>query len=171
MSVNLYRHFDSKNTLLYVGVSLNAVYRLSQHKTTSRWFDDIARVDIEKHATREESIIAETEAIVKEKPIYNIMKKNQKIPASKQFSDMQKSIQALMDNVVNFSPIYSIREVASVFCVQPSRVEKWIKEKKLSYIEIEGRSGRWPAKMHKKVTGWQLISFIEYLESNSLDKE
>ena len=165
MSDFLYRHFDKDSTLLYVGVSLSAVHRLSQHKTHSGWFENISRVEIEKHDSRELSIVAETEAIIREKPLHNIMKKNQKIPAVKQIKEVVKSLDRLFERVVEFKPIYSVRDVADFFKVGPSQVENWIAEKKLSYIEIDGRRcGRWPIKKHKKITGWQLISFIEYLD-------
>lgn len=66
----LYRHFDSAGALLYVGISLNALLRLSQHKTAP-WFREIARVEIEWHDTREAAISAESAAIRDEGPRWN----------------------------------------------------------------------------------------------------
>ena len=42
----LYRHFDGTGRLLYVGISLSVIVRLSGHKR-SPWFGDIARVEID----------------------------------------------------------------------------------------------------------------------------
>lgn len=67
----LYRHFNADNQLLYVGISLSAIHRLSQHKT-SGWHDDIAKVDIIHFNNRTEALDAEKEAIKEENPRFNI---------------------------------------------------------------------------------------------------
>lgn len=66
----LYRHYNEMGELLYVGISLSAINRLSQHKT-SGWFIEIAKVDIEQFETRMLALNAEETAIKKEKPKYN----------------------------------------------------------------------------------------------------
>lgn len=68
--INLYRHWDKNDKLLYVGISLNAVARLSQHRN-KRWFGEIAKVTVEKCPTREAALEAETKAIETEDPINN----------------------------------------------------------------------------------------------------
>ncbi len=70
---HLYRHFDKAGTLLYVGVSLNALIRLTAHADNARWFKQIARVEITNWATREASLRAERRAIRLEKPLHNIV--------------------------------------------------------------------------------------------------
>lgn len=72
MSHHLYRHFDSNGELLYIGISLSAVQRLSQHKQTAHWFKDIAKVEIEHFSSPETAHAAEVEAIAIEKPKFNI---------------------------------------------------------------------------------------------------
>jgi hypothetical protein len=67
----LYRHFAGNGRLLYVGVSLSAISRLSDHRT-SRWFDQIVDVEVEYYPTREAALAAEREAIRTENPLYNI---------------------------------------------------------------------------------------------------
>lgn len=69
----LYRHFDAGGELLYVGISLHAVVRLTAHKSQSAWFKDIVRIEIENYSSRMEAIRAEIEAIKTEKPIYNVL--------------------------------------------------------------------------------------------------
>lgn len=73
MRTALYRHFDITGQLLYVGISLSAVARLAQHRTTAHWFGRIARIDIEWHETREAALEAEIAAIVCEAPLCNIV--------------------------------------------------------------------------------------------------
>lgn len=70
-TTTLYRHFDSNNNLLYIGISLSALNRLGQHKDNSHWFNSISNVTIEKFNTREEALIAEKDSILLEKPLYN----------------------------------------------------------------------------------------------------
>ena len=68
----LYRHFDAAGVLLYVGISLSTVHRLSQHRDDSHWFDQIKRVEIEHFPTRKQAEIAEQVAILTEAPLHNI---------------------------------------------------------------------------------------------------
>lgn len=68
----LYRHFDSSGKLLYVGISLSAVHRLSRHGS-SPWYADIARVDIQHFETRADAMEAELIAIKTENPLFNKM--------------------------------------------------------------------------------------------------
>jgi excinuclease UvrABC nuclease subunit len=73
--IHLYRHFNSKNELLYVGISLSAVHRLEQHKRTAHWFEDLKRVEIERFSSRIEAMDAEKRALETEQPKYNIQLK------------------------------------------------------------------------------------------------
>ena len=68
---DLYRHFDSNGTLLYIGISLSTLNRLGQHKDNSHWFNSISNITIEKFNTREEALLAEKDSIINEKPYYN----------------------------------------------------------------------------------------------------
>lgn len=68
----LYRHYDEHDTLLYVGISLSAVQRLSEHMAGSRWHRFIARVDVQWLPSRETAEQAEEMAIRLEGPIFNI---------------------------------------------------------------------------------------------------
>lgn len=68
----LYRHFDAAGNLLYVGISLNAVARLAQHRREAHWFDSIARIDVEWHPSRCAAETAERAAILAERPAHNI---------------------------------------------------------------------------------------------------
>lgn len=67
----VYRHFDDAGLLLYVGLSVNVAARMSAHSAGSEWFDRVARVEIEKHPTREDALNAEAVAIVIEAPRHN----------------------------------------------------------------------------------------------------
>lgn len=79
----LYRHYDENGTLLYVGVSISAMLRFSQHKHESSWYRQIKRQEIETFNSRKEALEAETRAIRTEKPLYNIRKKLKPLPFKK----------------------------------------------------------------------------------------
>ena len=69
----LYRHYNANNDLLYVGVSLNALLRLTQHERSgASWFWDIARIEVQHFDNRGAALHAEAEAIQREAPIYNV---------------------------------------------------------------------------------------------------
>lgn len=73
MSTSLYRHFSEEGVLLYVGISLSWPARTKQHAHGSRWFDQVAKVEIERFPTREAALDAERKAIKAEKPKFNII--------------------------------------------------------------------------------------------------
>jgi hypothetical protein len=69
-TTELYRYFSASGQLLYVGISGNAIKRLTSHKK-NRWGDEIARLDIEKFPDRDAAKVAEQLAIISEMPLYN----------------------------------------------------------------------------------------------------
>lgn len=69
--ISLYRHFDAKGALLYIGISNNPMYRLKAHRTQSHWSDSIVRVEIEHFPCRPSALAAEAAAIKAEKPRHN----------------------------------------------------------------------------------------------------
>jgi len=72
----LYRHFDSEDNLLYIGISINAVNRLSGHQKISSWYKNIAQMKIENYPTRQELEESEIKAIQDENPLHNIIRYN-----------------------------------------------------------------------------------------------
>lgn len=68
---SLYRHWDIEGNLLYVGISLSAVYRLSQHMSGAAWADQINKVTLETFPTRAKALAAERLAIRQERPKWN----------------------------------------------------------------------------------------------------
>lgn len=73
---SLYRHFDADQVLLYVGISLRPIQRLAQHEGASHWFQNIARIEIEKFPSRSDALQAEAEAIWRERPKHNVAMPN-----------------------------------------------------------------------------------------------
>lgn len=99
MTQTLYRYF-SGDTLLYIGVSVNAYYRAQQHQQNAAWWEDATHVTFEKFDTREAVEEAETRAIRSEKPKYNVVKTRfSRIPGSPhpKITAMQEASRLWMD--------------------------------------------------------------------------
>jgi excisionase family DNA binding protein len=163
---NLYRHFDSSNNLLYVGISINAVSRLSQHKQASHWFDEIVRIEIQKLPDRETALEAERKAISEERPLHNIQRPSPKQAKRAKDKAQQNAINSkkdLLGRIVQFNPMYSIAEVAEVLKITEAKVRLLVSENKIGWIKTGERSGRYGIRPIIKISGWQLIDFIEAL--------
>jgi predicted GIY-YIG superfamily endonuclease len=68
----LYRFYDSENSLLYIGISINAYARAKTHQNTKEWWPEVAFIKLECFDSREFVQEAEKLAIQIEKPKYNI---------------------------------------------------------------------------------------------------
>lgn len=67
----LYRHYDESGTLLYVGISVSVLMRVSQHKLNSSWFNQVVTIKIERFSDYQSAATAEQMAIKAENPKYN----------------------------------------------------------------------------------------------------
>jgi len=170
MNCDLYRHFNKEGHLLYVGISLSTFHRLSQHKNHSHWFNEITSVTIEKFKSRKEAIEAEKEAITNEDPSHNLYRPIVKeIENHKRQNLRETSREDLTERIVKFNPIYSLEEAANVLRMSSYTVKALIKDGKLSCVESGShvatlRNGKRAKVIRCKITGWQLIDFIETWE-------
>lgn len=71
MRTELYRYFDADDVLLYVGISLTSVRRMSEHRSKSYWYSKAVKITIERFETRIAAFDAEATAILREKPLHN----------------------------------------------------------------------------------------------------
>lgn len=70
---SLYRHFACDGSLLYVGISLSWLARTKAHSRSSRWFEQVAKVEIERFPSRAAALDAERDAIRSERPKFNVV--------------------------------------------------------------------------------------------------
>lgn len=68
----VYRMFDAKGTLLYVGCSISPANRIPQHGAKP-WWPDVVRIDVEHFASCEAAGKAEKQAIETEGALHNRM--------------------------------------------------------------------------------------------------
>lgn len=165
----LYRHYDKDNILLYIGISLHHIVRLSQHKGHSHWYSEITTTKIEKFDSREDVVKAERAAITNENPLYNVHRPSIKEQKQK-ISQSNESREVLLKRVVQFNPLYSISEVATVLDTGVKKIKELCEQNKIGYIATNERWSNRFKKMvvTRKITGWQLIDFIENLEKKSI---
>jgi predicted GIY-YIG superfamily endonuclease len=163
----LYRHFDKDGKLLYVGISLNHMARLQQHKEASKWFDQIANVKVEQFATRMEAMLAETKAINEENPIYNIQKKGIPLPEPEP-ERVQDSRNQITYKMVSLRPLYTPQEVGSLLNLSGHSIKALIDSGDLGTVIVEPRTDKLsakgtPFKAKTYITGWQVLDCLEYL--------
>lgn len=151
----LYRHFDADGKLLYVGVSLSAVHRLSQHRDHSHWFRRIAKMTTEWYPSRSEALDAERMAVRNEHPECNVQLKETKAQAEFRLKqEAEQSREQLVRRMVVFKPVYSMSEVAAVLgYAAGSGVPK--------RLISEGKLGGFTEGSKTFVSGWQLIDYLE----------
>lgn len=68
----LYRLYDAADQLLYIGISFNPAKRGYQHAMASPWWHDVARKEITWYETRPDAEAAERDAVLAERPLYNV---------------------------------------------------------------------------------------------------
>jgi len=161
----LYRHFDRNGDLLYVGISLNHMARLQQHKDASGWFDKIVHITVEQFETRQAAMDAETNAIQKEKPIHNVHKNNNLIPAPERVEDSKKQ---LTYKIVSLQPLYNAQETARLLGISGHAIRSLIEKGILGHVTIGPVTDRLspkgtPFKPKTYITGWQILDCLEYL--------
>lgn len=68
----LYRLYDTRGALLYVGVTNNPERRFKQHRDSKPWWPQVARKTVEWRPSRVRALAEEAAAITAETPVYNI---------------------------------------------------------------------------------------------------
>ena len=72
-TTTLYRFYDDRDRLLYVGISGNPARRHHEHSKEKPWWTEVARSTMEHFESRWAALDAERDAIHAEKPLYNII--------------------------------------------------------------------------------------------------
>lgn len=71
MTCTLYRAYDDRDRLLYVGISDGAFIRLAQHAASAPWTVYAVRITLERYVRRGDAEDAERRAIATEDPVWN----------------------------------------------------------------------------------------------------
>lgn len=69
---SLYRFYDARGKLLYIGITNSIRLRFAQHKDSKSWWPQVAVREISHYPSRAAVLAAERAAIIRERPIYNV---------------------------------------------------------------------------------------------------
>jgi predicted GIY-YIG superfamily endonuclease len=69
----LYRLYDKDGDLLYIGITSDVVARMAGHRGDKSWWNEVADKKFEYFKTRAELEAVERLAIIREKPLYNVI--------------------------------------------------------------------------------------------------
>lgn len=106
----VYRCFDSSGVLLYVGMTGSVPGRLSQHRSTGGWSDEITRVDQSGPMSRKAAAEMEAKQIAELSPKYNRRiptvpgKPNMKGPMTKTKATILAGSQVALAKILGISP-------------------------------------------------------------------
>ena len=168
VDTNLYRHYDKDNKLLYIGISLNSIARLNQHRKHSDWFKDITNVKIEPFYTRDAALKAEQTAIIAEKPLHNVHhNRTIKMPTYRQKYETARD--EVTERVVHkFSPLYTLASASILLGFSVAKLKEFYAEGKINFLTVGHRHYTYKGVERKlpdyRVSGWQIIDFTEFLE-------
>lgn len=90
MRAYVYRHFDAEGRLLYVGYTAYPALRQAQH-TRSPWAGRVVSVTMQEYASSEDALLAESVAILLEKPEIN-----KKVSRQRVANSMRVSVRTVM---------------------------------------------------------------------------
>jgi hypothetical protein len=79
----MYRLYNAEGDLLYIGISYSTLSRICQHHDDKTWWPAVTRVEIENFTLTSRATMRtiEREAIIRERPLYNISHAKSERPA------------------------------------------------------------------------------------------
>ena len=79
----LYRFYDARGMLLYIGITGDFGKRWQQHAQKQPWWNDRRRMTVDLYDTRDDAIDAEALAIFAEQPKHNVLHRRQALRLKK----------------------------------------------------------------------------------------
>jgi hypothetical protein len=68
----LYRFYGVDDALLYIGITARPMQRFRAHQKMQTWWTEVRHIGVENFPTRADLVIGERQAIIAERPKYNI---------------------------------------------------------------------------------------------------
>jgi hypothetical protein len=72
VTTTLYRAYDDRDRLLYVGISDGEFIRLAQHAASAPWTVYAVKIILQRYTLRTDAEEAERQAILGEDPVWNV---------------------------------------------------------------------------------------------------
>ena len=132
----LYRMWDAKEELIYIGISRSAMVRLSEHQQTKEWATEIHNITLEYFDSRELCRLAETKAIKSEKPKYNIVH-NQKYPEPQMSKEGFKILTTTPFNDYRQEHFKKFRDIMVYFYERYKPFDPWDPNHPFNHIDDE----------------------------------
>lgn len=167
----LYRHFSADGVLLYVGISGRVWVRNDEHLWLSGWFSEVSQITLERFSTRAEAVEAEREAILNEKPRFNVQHNRPKRKLGKSSSgkpNLYEISRAEIARTVLLQPLYSPIEAAKFLGISGRMLRVAMATGDLGFVEIQRSEG---GKSTRFISGWQLIDWLENLSMSGQNEE
>lgn len=92
----IYRVYDERGRLLYVGISGNPMARWRTHSTSKPWWGEVAKTKVKWHSTRSSAEAAEVKAIREEFPRYNKQHARFPLPRGASCSELRAAMLHLL---------------------------------------------------------------------------
>jgi predicted GIY-YIG superfamily endonuclease len=89
----VYRCYDSDDRLIYVGCSVAPKSRLDQHRKSSWWFEQVARVRYTVYSDKDYALRKESEAIATENPRWNVRGRDRGLWTADDYRDAHRALQ------------------------------------------------------------------------------
>ena len=166
----LYRHWDKDGNLLYVGISLSAVYRLSQHNNESHWSNQIASVTVENYGTRDDALRAERSAISQENPRHNLYRPKAREQKEAESQHERSDKERIVRRLVHFNPIYTPANVGDILGVSDQAVRHMCQNNEIGHViwrdHLKNTRHGQRRVVQYRITGWQLIEYLEKIQAD-----
>ena len=118
----LYRFYDAQDTLLYVGISWSLAQRMAEHRHTKSWWQEIATIRIEWLPNREAVLEAETVAIVRERPKYNLANKTSPTTNERKIPTTIAELRSEGDR------LFTAKELAAITGLSVNSIQKLVQD-------------------------------------------
>lgn len=118
----VYRLFDAADRLLYVGISNQIGLRLAQHEKDKSWWDNTARITVQRCPDRTTALAIETDAIRNENPLHNVAGRSTP-EATREARSRQQPRRVLP---IGERPWLNLNETSQIFRLHPRTIARMI---------------------------------------------
>jgi hypothetical protein len=103
----LYRHYNDKGELLYVGLTVDPIKRTYSHSVATEWYPEVKTITIENVGTcRGRALILEMDAIEQEGSKYNVVGVRPRTKKPKERGPAGKTLQEYRrDNMMTYAQL------------------------------------------------------------------
>jgi predicted GIY-YIG superfamily endonuclease len=119
----LYRWFNKKHHLLYVGITRHIGRRIKEHAKASDWSEQAAYITLEKASSIQDLQQKERQAIESERPLYNLAHNSN--PRKKCFTTVISKIETTQSDLITMLKLQvkNLELQKELFAIQAERAQ------------------------------------------------